>query len=1260
MKKLDDVFTWALKGTSQIEASAGTGKTWSLCALYARLLLEKKLRVDQILVVTFTKAATAELHERIRNRLMQILYVVEARIAASHAKDDDAWGDDLFINRLFATTLDGYGHDDLEAVARQLRVALRGFDQAAIHTIHAFCQRALQEAPFASALPFSSVLVPDDAALRFELAADFWREQVEPAAARYAGFAAWLVENKAVPDVLDKQLKRRLAKPLAQLRWHGLDDVEEDPGLDARAQALFDQAYAMWLAERGKIREKLDEARVSSVKSNMYSPEIIDKAIFAWDEWFSHGDVNAPWSGDASKYAPKLSASELARATKVRCKTPEHEFFNLADALIITAAAISAQHQKRWLSLMRAWLDHAPGELARRKQERREMSYDDLLARLYHALIQHPGLAGTLRERYAAALIDEFQDTDPLQFDIFQRLFAQHGPLFLIGDPKQAIYSFRGADLHTYLAARHNASAHYTLGVNQRSTPPMIAACNKLFGANPHAFVIDSLAYHAVQASDRARAEFVDETSAPGSFVVWTLPGMDGNASDILRKQDAQRAASDACAAEIVRLLRGARQGRVMIGKDPLAPADIAVLVQSHKLGKLVKDALTDWGVGSVELSKLSVFATQDAEQIEYLLMAINAPGDRRCLRAALAIDWFGLDAQALWRSAQTDTGYDPDGPDSEARWIERFSHYRMLWHEHGFAMMWRTLTDELRVAPWLAAQRDGERRLTDINHLAELLQAQDVARPGIAPTLRWFATQRRVKDDRDEVQLRLESDRNLVQIVTIHKSKGLEYKVVFCPFINDGDLRANPVTIFDPREYHDDEGHTVLHYGLAEKRGNDAHDDNELTQHVKRLAKREQAAERVRLLYVALTRAVYRCYVVAGPYLARDSKEDSQKPPKLTQSQYSMLNWVIAGREHSIDQWLAGKRPDITADLAECWREFAGGPVSMMPLPLDLPVKRLGSAAIAPGAFSARIAHRALQATWQLTSFSAMTASIDLAHRHAGDARPDHDATADIATSDPMTGEHEPIMPNDILNFPRGMAAGDCLHRLFELANFADRESWPAAIERALRERPVSADAQHAPQLGAMMHRLLADVSAIELAPQAAPGMTLASLDPQRRLTELEFLFSAPALDGTALRRVLRAHGYPDMMLEAGVLHGFVKGFIDRVFEHDGRYWIIDWKSNYLGHRAADYDAPSLEHAMTAHTYHLQALLYMVALHRYLRARVPDYDYDAHCGGYLYLFVRGVRPDWQAAGGAAGIHARRPARALIDALDQLMNGGAA
>lgn len=1236
-----DVFACALEGVTQIEASAGTGKTWNICALYLRLLLEKDLQPDQILVVTFTKAATAELHERIRARLMQI------EQALMRAVDLD----DPFVSGLLWRAADDEDPGESAQLAlKRIRRALRGFDQAAIHTIHAFCQRALQEAPFAAAMPFAVETQADDTALRFDVAAQFWRERVEPEAARTQGFAQWLVSRGIGPVALQAVLAQRLKKPLAQLVW-------TDPVCDAGQDVLIDpfgRASELWRDERERIAQRLADGG-SQLNQRTHKPSQLEAALAAWDRYFAQGDRYAP----IPKEALRLTASALAAAAKARCEPLAHPFFEHADILVCALRDEQALHLRHWFALLREWLSVGPARVAERKRAARVVSFDDLLVNLHNALHAYPWLAGALRGRYPAALIDEFQDTDPLQFAIFNRIFAPQGPLFLVGDPKQAIYSFRSADLHTYLDARAHAGARYTLAVNQRSSPALIAACNRLFGANPRAFVLNGLDYRPVRAGTRQRPPFVDrrdplQPSHGGSadLRIWLLPQ-----HAPLSKRDAERACADACAAEIARLLRDARAGDASIGAAALAPAHIAVLVQTHRQGTLMKRVLRAWGIGSVELAQTSVFASIDAEQLERMLLAIDTPGDLRRLRAALATDWIGLDAAALWEIEQwgaANRGVRRNPVSSEydsASWVERFARYRMLWSERGFAPMWRTIMRELCIAQRLASADDGERRLTDVNHLAELIQARASRQPGIAPTLRWLAAQRADPGASDETQLRLESDRDLVQIVTVHKSKGLEYPVVFCPFLTNGALRAGPAPAALPlaREYHRDDGVAVLHFGCD---GDDA-------QRVEQRVMREQAAECARLIYVALTRAIYRCYLAAGIYTtgAHASTKESRQ---------SVLNWLVAGgASTSFDAWL--DRPPEPDELIACWqalqRDDAG--IAVAPLPRVGQREPLSPAQAPHAQAHARVPARRLFETWRSVSFSSLISDRPQPTSGANDTldtRPDHDEhvaemdahTAEmdahaIAPAQALTAAAGGLRDDDILHFPRGPAAGDCLHRLLELVDLRDPSSWPAAIARALEERPPNAREVPLERLRAMMARLLRDLADAPI----ETGFTLRKLDPSRRLTELEFVFPVTMLDMRRFAAMLAEHGIADIAFDDNELHGYLKGFIDAVVEFGGRFWIIDWKSNYLGNTPHAYHADALSVTMNVHAYRLQALVYTIALHRYLRARLPQYDYDTHFGASLYLFVRGLRPDWPGA----GIERVRPARAAIEAFDALFSG---
>ncbi|VVE72997.1 exodeoxyribonuclease V subunit beta [Pandoraea anapnoica] len=1256
-----DVFGCDLDGVCLIEASAGTGKTWNICALYVRLLLEKQLTVEQILVVTFTNAATAELRERIRGRLAGLVAamapVFDEDEDEGEGGDDDAddildFDPDASDDPLFNVMITGLierGEMSPKAIRECLQRALRGFDQASIHTIHGFCQRALAEVPFAAGLPFAYELVPDDNGVRHDLAVEFWRRVVEPMAAQDDNFAAWLVDRKRSPGTLTDQLARRLKKPMSELRWPEAvqSDVEASP--DSTLLATYLAACDCWEAEASVIAD-LMHAVLPSYKKNIYNETSLPQAVSAWQRYLGARDAGA-------LLAPKaelLTTTRLSKDIKKGETPPDHRFFEMADVLVRARADADERYAMQWLRILREWLIQAPEQLALRKRELRVVSFDDLLGNIARALHQHPDLADALRERYPCALIDEFQDTDPLQFAIFSAVYGHRtgasdeameqipaasgrGPMFMVGDPKQAIYSFRAADLHTYLAARENADAAYTLAVNQRSTPAIIEAGNRLFGANDRAFVLEGLAYPPVRPGTRRRPPLSDVRDV-ADFTVWWLP----DADEPLPKDEAQHACARATAAEVARLLAGASRGEVLVGDEPLAPGDIAVIVQTHRQGALMKSMLAEHAVGSVELTQDSVFASEEAETLLRVLRAVEAPGDVRALRAALATELFGLDATALYRMQTSDAS------DAEAiAWIERLQRYRQLWTDRGFSAMWRTLMRELGLAARLVGQSGGERRLTNFMHLAELAQARWAEQPGMPALLRWLASQRNASGG-EEAQLRLESDQNLVQIVTVHKSKGLEYGVVFCPFLWDGSVRDGGG--LEGLEYHD--GATaVIDFTDAAGKGSPA----------AAALRQEQSAEQARLLYVALTRAVYRCYLAAGIYSSRRSVKEACG---------GMLHWLAAGQGTTFDAWIAST---IDADerveaIRSAWKALVGGPLEVVPLPvgdaLDGDTRVVHDAA---PELATRASTRALREAWRIGSFSGLLAGMHTGPQLGGGqlsaperTRPDYDAQANAGPTFALPPEGDDAWPpaDDILRFPRGPAAGESLHRVFELADFQSRAQWSHAVSRALRERPPGRGAEQNDTWRAMMMNMLSDTLATPL----RPGMQLADVSLVERLTEMEFTYPADAVSLDALRGLLRQFGYPDLPLDATVLRGYLKGFIDLVFRHGGQWWILDWKSNYLGTAPENYGGDGLREAMAEHGYHLQYLLYTLALHRYLRRRLPDYDYDRDMGGSLYLFVRGVRPDWASAHLAGdevpGVFFDKPSREMVDALDGLFAAG--
>ena len=1231
-----DVFSCSLDGIGLIEASAGTGKTWNICGLYLRQLLERDLQVGSLLVVTFTKAATAELSTRIRDRIVDTLRVLDGGDA----------GPDPFVPQLIATV--SAAGIDPALMRTRLRHALQTFDEAAIFTIHGFCQRALADTPFAAVLPYAVELVEDDSALRLEVAQDFWRREVASGVLAQ-DLVELLVQRGDCPDTWAAQLRTAMGRPLAQVRW---DEVPAQNELGAACDELvraYREAVAQW-AEADGAMAALGVA-LDGLHKGSYKPETIERAREQWDDWLSTGDALHALPAEKDRKLQLLAADTLSDKTtkdglKRGISPPQHGFFDAAAALLEARARADERLEAARLQLLRRFLEHGAADLRRRKRERRLISFDDILWNAYEAL--HSGtqswLAAALHARYPVALIDEFQDTDPLQFAIFDRIYrheGRHGSLFLVGDPKQAIYSFRSADLFTYLSARDKADTRYSLGRNQRSTPALIEACNRLFGANPAVFMLRGLDYRAVGSGARTRAPLVDQThsgTSPAALRLWRIPrdeaqeGEEGG--DRLPRAVAMQRAAAATAAEIARLLAAGAQGEVRIGERGLAPGDIAVLVRSHSQGARMRQALARMGVVSVELSQASVFATEEAEELERVLLAISEPARERRVKAALATTLMGRDAQALAALADDEAAL--------LNVLDRFAAWRDAWLRHGFGVMLRRWMADDGVAARLLARDDGERRLTNLMHLAELLQqAAGSASPEVL--LRTLASRRADGSAGEAAQLRLESDRNLVQIITIHRAKGLEYGVVFCPFLFDG--HSSKGDSGPMRAWHDDDDQLILDYRMAS-----ATDKEIATRQL-----RERQAEDMRLIYVALTRAVHRCYLTVGCYATM-----SFGRPSYSEGTRSLLNWMVTGAEHGIEKWREAKLSPAEVDAH--WRGLVarsvleGKPVMVLE---DLPD---GSGEALPSTEAGRRQPRAqrppqIPAGWRMGSFSALISGAS--HESAA---LDHDARilpqrAEVDETDADAGAVLPPAADDILRFPRGPAAGDCLHAAFENVDFTDAGTWDDAIAMALRAHPQpAANAAEAERQPRMLRHLLEDVLATALVEEGGRKPLLLSRIPMKqRMVELGFQLPAPQLSAARLNAWLADKGYRMPRLGFSDLAGYLKGFIDLVFEHDGRFWVLDWKSNHLGERPADYGPAALEGAMQSHGYHLQHLLYTVALHRHLARSLPDYDYDAHFGGVLYLFVRGVRPGWLVAGQPAGVFRHRASRQVIEALDDLL-----
>jgi exodeoxyribonuclease V beta subunit len=1194
-----DVLAESLTGMCLIEASAGTGKTHTLTDLYLRLVLEGGRSVDRILVVTFTEAAKAELCERIRARLDAAREAFE-RDAPADPKDEVlSW----LLGRL----------PDRAAAARRLAHAVQGFDEAAILTIHGFCQRALKESAFESGQPFETELVPDEGELLQEVVDDFWRRTLYSGSAFLVGHLL-KTKTRSSPERWAKTIRPYLGKPYLAVR----PPTPPPVGAEAEGQyaARYRETRALWEKDCEAIGTIL--LTQTALNAQKYPAKSLPVWLGEIEALLRPAEAHAGWCDRVEKFATR----SLMAAAKKGSVAPTHPFFEACERLADARASLKAYLDFQTKTLTLTLRDYCDGELATRKRRRQLTAYNDLLVRLDEALAGDRGaaLAEEIRRRYSAALIDEFQDTDPVQYSIFKQIYGGTDlPLFLVGDPKQAIFGFRGADIFAYLDASRDAGERRTLDRNWRSSPRLIQAVNAVFGRARDPFLFPEIPFYPVKPAekDRKALSVAGENGPPFRF--WFLPRAD--ASRPMPKGEATTAAIQATAAGIARLLALADRGLARIGEVPLAGGDIAVLVRTNAQAGKIREALLGLGVASVQLSEAGVFESREAAEVERVLLAVAQPNREALLRAALATDLFGMSGNALEALREDEAAW-------EAR-TSAFHDYQALWRDRGFVQMFRRLMRREEAAARLLAFEDGERRLTNLLHLTELLQsAAGAEHLGMEGLIRWLAERRRgAEGSSEEAQLRLESDENLVKIATIHKSKGLQYPLVFCPFLWDVSMRDA------------EEGAGVLFHDPADRNRATLDAGSDRMEEAKAQARREALAESLRLAYVAVTRAEHRCTVVwgnvnggeqSGPaYLLHQPKEPGDDP-------------IASARERA-------RRLDDQEVLADLDRlaVAAGGAIAVETVsPGETAAYRPASSGEEP--LQARVFGGRIPEGWRVTSFSGLTAG---AHREG----PDYDATAESERGG--AAAHPADAAFTIFDFPRGVRAGLFMHALLARLDFAqaDRETIGTAVEKALREHDL--DPVWQPAVTTMIENVLGTPL-----DSAVDGLHLRGVERGRRMDELRFYYPIAHLEPRRLAALLAPHGHGGGAIRGRIedlsfdpVQGFMTGSMDLVFEHDGRYYLADYKSNWLGGDPDAYRADRLSRVMGREAYDLQYLIYTVALHRYLGQRVVGYDYATHFGGVFYLFVRGMSP---ARGADCGVFRDRPSPSLVGALDRYLAVG--
>ncbi len=1159
-------------GRSVIEASAGTGKTYTIGMLYLRAILEERKLPRELLVTTFTRAAAAEISARVRS-------VLEAALEHASGRPATHEGVREWLNTRW--TMEGASAAD---DAQRLAVAIAGFDQAAIGTLHAICQRILADHPFAVRAGFIAPSLIDSKQLNGEIARDLWRRMVSPDD-----------DTGLRQAYVDSRLELGLDAFVKVFQRTFSDGWTLDV-LDAETQAVLDAGMpdGGWTA--AQIEAFLSIAHLKGRR----------KATTAIDAFLSHlaeceGDLcRMTWS---VSFAPVIDEPWVHNDAR-SATDAEIEAFK---AFIIPRLQwLRAKQRANVLTFWQRVFESAQMLRESRMAASHTLTFDAVLTRVRDALraeadagTEARPLADALHAAWPMAMVDEFQDTDGIQFEILDRIYARpdgtpRGRLVMIGDPKQSIYRFRGADVNVFVRATQVAAADkLILGKNFRSSAPYVEAVNYFYTRTKPDLGGEGqeIHYHTVEASDRCDDRPLTVGGQAAVPLTLWVEGMQENGDDDKAKTARDRPEPlSTCAHQIAALLS---DPSAKIGDERLLPGDVAVLVTSNTDVYEMVNALRARGVPAVSKSTRSVFGGETAYELQVLLHAVLHAGDPSVRRAAAATSLWGASYDTVLAWSENE-GLDRDMADTLNAW-------HAAWLQNGPLHLVAQVI--AHTAPMQLTAQSGERVLTDLRHLGELIQGNTQAGDSLAAQWAWLARQIEDSDikgdeNNDEANtLRMESDEARVQVMTLHASKGLEFPLVFLPTAHKG-----PAPEQTPYIYTDAEGvRRLTPFDDAKSLRDEARDQ-----------------ERRRLLYVALTRAIHACHV----YGVHSTKKASSPIAEILQDFKDVLSSDAAGAAGVMlmPHWPDSSEPARYRGTADDTRA---------PRARVLPPKPVG-------------------ALPEHHSFTTLTRTSKQVHAHLSAPADDEQDAAD-ALAGTAAGN------NDIatLEGVKGAEIGNALHAVMEHRDFA----LPLASQLALITQQLDAfgiprgtDKSALPvAVAAMLDRALS--APLQLASDG--DFSLSRLAPQDTRAELEFHFEISDFNLGQLRKVLADHGLGMILPERSFeVHGLLNGKIDLVFDAGGCFHVLDYKSNSAGSSDADYSGDALVAYMDKSYYRFQALIYVVALDRYLSTRLDTYQRSAHLGEAVYLFLRAARP-----GSTAGVWSYRFEDDVIEAVQQVLTG---
>ncbi len=1097
--KIFDLYTANLNGTKLIEASAGTGKTFTLSGLYIRYIVEKKLLPENILVLTFTKAATAELKTRLREQLIE---------CKNHLLDIESVNSD---NKQLYELYESYKSQS--SALKYIELALICFDQASIYTINGFCQKVIDDYNSDCGSPVFQELINKKAMVK-KFVYEFWRIQQKNV---HIEFLTCIPSIDDVIKKIDGLLnKSHYQQVVPEIDWSDTGNLHKEH----------------WnLAKKWELHK-------NELLDYMLSGDFNGTVYKASKRQVYHDDMKQffmGYEGSVLKFCASYIESKLGKKNTLKPMPQFFVDFELFYNKIFYAYDSGKPGNNLVVSYMYECFNYVQHQLAKLLNQQGMYDYSDQIKVVHRGINNHPNLVDKIASQWQCVMVDEFQDTDSMQLEIFDRCFndGKHD-LIYVGDPKQAIYDFRGADVFVYNQAKQLVQEQFNLATNWRSSDKLLAATNGMFDFD-NSFTFPWLTFCP---------------SSPKSDQEKQLQDI---YSPVVLIDCVQQDRNQSLANEIKRFLVEAK-----VNQEAIKAENCVILVNSNNMAVELYEFLLSQDIGVSLWSDSGVFSTTSAKQLYYLIRAINYPS-RSNIFTTLHGLFFSIGLDQLQQL------------DSE-EYVAQFVNYRLQSHNSSIIYVIQSLLNEKQVANKLLQRLDGERHYTDLQHLLELLQQQVDLGSNSNQLEQWLALQvQQVEylEEDDQRKRRVESDGKKISIMTVHKSKGLEFDHVFIPYadkINDNTPRNN-INLRACLATHDDNNLGKLYW---------KHSQTAQNSYLK-----EKRAENIRNLYVAITRAKYRVYLG----IDRSNEKAYAKLPIA-----KLINHFESNQNAC----------SIVSNQKVCTQS------------IQQPEVKLEN----PAVF-----HRRLDKPQSIYSFSALSKKQNVSYESPDENLEDQPVELDY---------------NNYFQFPKGAKSGTMQHEILENLNF-NANITEIETEVKIQLKRNNYDIKWQDCLSQQIHRILNTQLWLN-------GAKLSEIT--NHVDEMEFMLPVGSINNLNISQWLSIHrARPTEFLQDN-LHGYLTGFIDLVFEFNDKFYVVDYKSNYLGMEYQNYDNQGLQEAIEHHYYDLQYLLYSVALVKYLRNKFNNFDYDQHFGGIAYVFTRGINSE-----AGQGIYTNKPNRELIEAM---------